>query len=128
MSVAGIGRWSASRNTSDVAPVAAEEAQAPVDQVELVEVERGVVDGVLEGVDERRRAAMADAALQEMGAHAARSAPAPIEQLGHLEAGPAAVLVEAVAEVGAGVPRPAVALELEQAAWAPASGTCTADG
>ena len=59
--------------------------------------------------------------------------PAPLgaiaRALGDLEAGAAAVLVEAVAEMGARVPRAAMALEVGRRGPARrASGTCTSGG
>ena len=74
---AGAGRWSASRNVEHARPVAADEPQPAVDLVELGEVERDVVDVVLELVDERLGPAVADLALEQVGPHAARSRRRP---------------------------------------------------
>ena len=43
------------------------------DLVELVEIEREIIDVMLELVDERSRPAMPDLALEQVGSHAARS-------------------------------------------------------
>jgi hypothetical protein len=61
-----------------VPAVPAEQAEAAIELVELVELERGVPDGVVEGVDDGARATMANAALEEVRVHAACSAAAPV--------------------------------------------------
>ena len=61
----------------DVAPVPADQARGAIDVVELVEVEREVVDAVLQRIDERSCATMPDDAFEEMRAHAARSSIGP---------------------------------------------------
>ena len=56
--------------------VATEQAQPAVERIQLIEVERGIPDGVLEAVADRARAAVADGALEEVRPHAATSTTA----------------------------------------------------
>ena len=60
----------------DVPAVPAHEPERRVDLVELREVERDVVDVVLQRVDDRPGPAMADLAFEEVRPHAARSSSA----------------------------------------------------
>src|SRR3954452_706164 len=54
-------------------PVAPDQAEPPRDLVELIQIERGVEDAVLESVVERPHASMPDDSLEQMRSHAARS-------------------------------------------------------
>ena len=101
----------------------------PIEVVELGEVERGVPDVVLEPVRERPGAAVANLALEEVRPHAAASPSASRIIVGRLEARPAAVLVEPVAEMRAGEPGAVAALEAaERRPGHRACGTCTWGG
>ena len=82
--------------------------------VQLVEIEGDVEDVVLERVHERTGATVAHLALEQVRPHAARSRAAGGQQLGDLEPGSTAVLVEPVAQVGPGVVGLAPALEAAQ--------------
>ena len=65
-------------HVQDPSSVATEQPRDAVDVVELVQVERHVVDPMLEGVHERSGATMPDHAFQEMRSHAARSSIRPM--------------------------------------------------
>ena len=118
--------------------VVAEQPQVAIEVVELVQVQGGVPDVVLQAVGERARSGGGGPCPRAGGTsrRSLRRAQAeplghatPPDHLGRLEARATAVLVEAIAEVRPGEPRPPAALEgLDTILGIAASRTCTSGG